>query len=602
MKKEKDVTPIEETENVETTSKCKVGKKSKIIICLSIIFVVVAAVLVLLQVVCKDKGDKKSSVVDGKFNKTTYYYEKVDSDLEGPMPNYYVFDKDGKYVSISVSPNPFGEAGTYKIDGEEITFTRRYYYTTNGGLKVVDPTTSSVGHVNLGSYKGKEIIIYGHKSTKVDESKFKKDVDVFYTFSDIEKAFKKQDNDTPVVPDKKDEDDDEEEEAIPSFPSKCESITKGDFYPQKCTIGKYTYTLKVVKEDEENGQTTIGIYNNKDVKLAEYSEYPDGSDDIAFNEDGSVMVEGTIKQDNNYNHLNVYTYKMYSYEGKELTVKTKKEVVKLMDNYVAYVDNGYLKLADYKGNVVKGYEFKIDNSKHNLHPMLSGWFTEKGKNGIYFVIEDTSIEFGKDGAGLEYYYIPTTGEVGTIKTEGVGGYAKPVLYLYPEKETKVKVSFEKSELLTTTYPKFKNVWEVIAQPNGDLKDKDGKYYYGLYWEEEGSTNVDFTEGFYVTKDNAIKFLEEKLSYIGLNDRERNEFIMYWLPILEKNGKSVVYFELTEERNAFNKLNIKPNPDSLLRVAIHVKKVSSKPNNLKEEKLVKFNRSGFAAVEWGGVIH
>ena len=77
--------------------------------------------------------------------------------------------------------------------------------------------------------------------------------------------------------------------------------------------------------------------------------------------------------------------------------------------------------------------------------------------------------------------------------------------------------------------------------------------------------------------------------------------MYWLPILEKNEHNLVYFELTKERDKFNKLNITPKPDSLLRVAIHVKKVDG-PTYIKEEKLETFKRKGFVAVEWGGVIH
>jgi hypothetical protein len=77
--------------------------------------------------------------------------------------------------------------------------------------------------------------------------------------------------------------------------------------------------------------------------------------------------------------------------------------------------------------------------------------------------------------------------------------------------------------------------------------------------------------------------------------------MYWLPILEKNGKSLVYFELTEERNSNSPINIEPKPDSLLRVAIHVKKVDTKIN-IKEQKLTTFKRTGFVAVEWGGVIY
>lgn len=109
------------------------------------------------------------------------------------------------------------------------------------------------------------------------------------------------------------------------------------------------------------------------------------------------------------------------------------------------------------------------------------------------------------------------------------------------------------------------------------------------------------EGFYVTKDSAIDFLEDKLSIIGLNDREKNEFIMYWLPILENNGKSLVYFELTSEREKSNKLIIEPKPDSLLRINMHIKKVSRKIN-IKEQNLVSFDRKGFVAVEWGGTMY
>ena len=77
--------------------------------------------------------------------------------------------------------------------------------------------------------------------------------------------------------------------------------------------------------------------------------------------------------------------------------------------------------------------------------------------------------------------------------------------------------------------------------------------------------------------------------------------MYWLPILEKNEQSLVYFELTDERENFNKIIIEPTPKSLLRMAIHVKKVD-KEVNIKEQKLEPFNRSGFTAVEWGGIIY
>lgn len=317
--------------------------------------------------------------------------------------------------------------------------------------------------------------------------------------------------------------------------------------------------------------------------------------------------------------VNESKFEIYDSKGNKIyTSKNYKGVYSLhSEDYLAIIDNdNYLKLINSKEEILATFT-EMTEGKY-FHNMISGWYEYDNKNGVYLVVQDPSvtveevlennkdytqddIEWIKESSGYEYYYIPSTGETGKIPT-AIGGYAKPVLYLYPEKDdTKINITFEKPGLLTTTYPKFNRSWNVTANKNGDLYDEQGKYYYGLYWEESGSTKVDFSEGFYVTKDSAIDFLEEKLSIIGLSDRERNEFIMYWLPILEKNEKNLVYFELTEEREKFNKLNISPKPDSLLRMAIHVKKVNKK-TNIKEQKLKTFNRNGFTAVEWGGVIH
>ena len=280
--------------------------------------------------------------------------------------------------------------------------------------------------------------------------------------------------------------------------------------------------------------------------------------------------------------------------------KQYKQVVKVVNDYIAILDDdNNLKLIDPKENEVTTF-LKLE-SKHKLHPLISGWFTTKGKNGVYIVVEDKSISYGTEGAGLEYYYIPTTKETGVIKTNGVGGYAKPVMYFYPTKKTTINVTFARPEVLTTTYPKYENNWTFTAYPNGDLYDKNNKYYYGMYWEELGSTKIDFSEGFYVTKDNAIEFLEETTKKIGFTRREANEFIMYWLKILENNEKSLVYCELTESRNNYNNVIITPTPDSILRVAIHVKKVDGYVK-IKEQQLPTFERVGFTVVEWGGTEH
>jgi hypothetical protein len=151
----------------------------------------------------------------------------------------------------------------------------------------------------------------------------------------------------------------------------------------------------------------------------------------------------------------------------------------------------------------------------------------------------------------------------------------------------------------TTYPKFSGSWNVTANPNGELTAADGSKYYALYWDEKNAKADNFNDGFYVTKTDASNFLTEKLTGLGLNWRERDEFIMYWLPKLENNGQSLVRFVLTDEAQAHNAINISPKPDSLLRIEIHIKKVDSDPKIPAEKLPSGFTRNGFTAVEWGG---
>ena len=61
------------------------------------------------------------------------------------------------------------------------------------------------------------------------------------------------------------------------------------------------------------------------------------------------------------------------------------------------------------------------------------------------------------------------------------------------------------------------------------------------------------------------------------------------------------FELTDEREASNALIISPEPDSTLRMAMHIKGLTS-PIKINDQPLTEFERIGFTAVEWGGCIH
>lgn len=178
-------------------------------------------------------------------------------------------------------------------------------------------------------------------------------------------------------------------------------------------------------------------------------------------------------------------------------------------------------------------------------------------------------------------------------------FTKPIIYIYPKEKTKVKIKVKNKEKLTCTYPKYEDGWEVEANPNGDLVDlKTNRKLYALYWEGIGKPKYNLKEGFIVEGNNVAKFLEEKLELLGLNEREAEEFIVYWLPKLECNKYNYIRFSLTEEVNEYMPLEITPKPDTLIRILIQYKPLAFKIN-VNEQILPKQERKGYTIVEWGG---
>ena len=183
-----------------------------------------------------------------------------------------------------------------------------------------------------------------------------------------------------------------------------------------------------------------------------------------------------------------------------------------------------------------------------------------------------------------------------------GKIAKPIIYLYPDKETEVSVKLGSPEKITASYPEYSNGWNVLAEPGGKLINlENGRELYGLYWEGK-SQNLEITgEGFIVKSDEIVNFLEEKLAILGLNEREAEEFIVYWLPKMQENEWNYVRFASSEEIEDSMPLYISPKPDVTIRVLMLTKKLDN-PIEVEEQILETApERNGFTVVEWGGSV-
>lgn len=188
--------------------------------------------------------------------------------------------------------------------------------------------------------------------------------------------------------------------------------------------------------------------------------------------------------------------------------------------------------------------------------------------------------------------------------EPYGLAKKPVIYLYPESRSDIKVQLDfKGEIIADDpdYDTRIGGWKVTAYPDGTIINhaNQQKYPY-LFWEgiPEKEIDWDFSQGFVVRGKDTKFFLQDTLDQIGLTTHERNEFIDYWLPRMQDNTYNLIHFA-GDAYTAIAPLTIHPKPDSMLRVFM-VYKPLDKPVQIEEQHIQPFTRKGFAVVEWGGM--
>jgi hypothetical protein len=240
----------------------------------------------------------------------------------------------------------------------------------------------------------------------------------------------------------------------------------------------------------------------------------------------------------------------------------------------------------------KNEKFEISISKIDLrkYPYLE--FESKNGNAIYIInkILNDSILIAKVGENPNY-----NPELEIIA-------AKPAIYIYPTVKSKINIKNDFKGKVMNTYPLYKEGWNVIAEPNGVLFNLDDKRTYNyLFWD--GSYNFtkkhfQYEYGFYVKKEDNIAFLQEKLELLGLNNTEINDFVVYWLPELNKNEENFIHFWVNDNIDNSSILTITPKPDTLLRIFMEFKAYHGE-EKVPQQELSTTPRKGFTVVEWGG---
>jgi len=182
---------------------------------------------------------------------------------------------------------------------------------------------------------------------------------------------------------------------------------------------------------------------------------------------------------------------------------------------------------------------------------------------------------------------------------------KPAIYLYPDQKSKIVVTHAFKGKIMSTYPAYADNWTVIADPDGTLFNvKDNRTYQYLFWDGLYSfpkEHYQYQSGFYVKSEEYVSFLQNKLAHIGLNEREINDFIVYWLPVMSKYSNCFVHFRINDNIGGSSVLETKPAAETTIRVFMEFSGIDNinSVHKLPEQTLPAFTRKGFTLVEWGG---
>lgn len=182
---------------------------------------------------------------------------------------------------------------------------------------------------------------------------------------------------------------------------------------------------------------------------------------------------------------------------------------------------------------------------------------------------------------------------------------KPAIYLYPSQKTQVLVVHKFKGKILNTYPLYDGNWTVIAEPDGSLLNLgDNRVYRYLFWDGAytfSSEHYQYKDGFYVESNNYVTFLQDKLAGIGLNQQEINDFIVYWLPALNKYPQCFIHFRINDNIGGSSVLETQPVADTVIRVFMEFSGCEQigRATQLPEQVLPAFIRTGFTLVEWGG---
>lgn len=337
-----------------------------------------------------------------------------------------------------------------------------------------------------------------------------------------------------------------------------------------CAIASVCMTVdNKISQEENNTECNEDYINDNHIIAVNASNVNDiGIQNQVTDLDGYLRIMENYKETND---------SLYSDDSKNYIIVSEYNSMQLLD-----AENVKIQYVD------------IDHSLKNIKVYITADFYGVVADSSYYIV---AIPTNECDESYTVEIVKVDGNNSNLPSSNLAG--KPVIYLYPEKETDVKVQLDFNGELITTYPDYKDGWEVTAYIDGTLIDKQGREYNYLFWEGITEAEWDFSKGFCIKGKDTIEFLEESLTKLGLTDKEQADFITYWAPKMQNNEYNLIAFQ-TEVYEDQAKLTVtgEDEVDTEIRVFMAWKGLDTKVE-IKEQELISTDRKGFTLVEWGG---